>query len=519
MEVLRDSSVGSLLRLTKAGRRLLPHPEERDDFQLPPIYLSDAPAESTAAKDVLTVNWYTDDDPENPHNWPLAKKIWVSLLLAVYSFTAYLGSSIYTPSTAGIEQHFGISETVALLGLSLFVFGYGLSPLVFSPLTEIPAIGRNPPYAVTFSLFALLTIPAALIDSLPGIFVLRFLLGLLASPALSTVGASYGDYIGPAYAGYMITVWASCAALAPSLAPLIAGFAVEKETWRWSFWELLWLAVPVAVVLVLTLPETSADTILLRRAQRLRKRTGRTDLQSASEIRQHNMHFGTIAYNALAKPWQINALDPAVLFSTVYMALAYGTYYSFFESFPLVFTGIYGFDLGGIGLAFVSSLTGVVVATVVITAFNYFVQSQRFQKADALPPPEVQLQLGLFASFLLPIGLFIFAWTSRPSIHWIVCMVGVAITSCGIIIVTQAVLNYLPFTYPRYAGSLFAANTASRCLFAGAAVLFSPPLFRNLGIGGGVSLVAGLSIVCAFGLFALYLWGANLRRRSRFAGS
>ncbi len=38
-----------------------------------------------------------------------------------------------------------------------------------------------------------------------------------------------------------------------------------------------------------------------------------------------------VAYDALIKPWKINALDPAVLFSTVYSALVYGIYYSFFE--------------------------------------------------------------------------------------------------------------------------------------------------------------------------------------------
>lgn len=131
------------------------------------------------------------------------------------------------------------------------------------------------------------------------------------------------------------------------------------------------------------------------------------------------MHFGTIAYNALAKPWQINARDPAVLFSTVYMALAYGIYYSFFESFPLVFVGIYGFDLGGVGLAFISSLTGVIVASIIITAFNYFVMSRRFQNAEDFPPPEVQLQLGLFASFLLPTGLFVFGMVFHGTVSQI----------------------------------------------------------------------------------------------------
>lgn len=98
-------------------------------------------------------------------------------------------------------------------------------------------------------------------------------------------------------------------------------------------------------------------------------------------------------------------------------------------------------------------------------------------------------------------------------------MIGVAISICGIITITQAVLIYLPFVYPRYAGSLFAANGLARSIFAAAAILFSPPMFRAIGISGGVSLLAGCSVICSFGVFGLYFWGANLRRRSKFAVS
>jgi hypothetical protein len=38
-----------------------------------------------------------------------------------------------------------------------------------------------------------------------------------------------------------------------------------------------------------------------------------------------------LLFDALVKPWEINALDPAILFTTVYMGLCYGIYYSFFE--------------------------------------------------------------------------------------------------------------------------------------------------------------------------------------------
>jgi DHA1 family multidrug resistance protein-like MFS transporter len=96
-------------------------------------------------------------------------------------------------------------------------------------------------------------------------------------------------------------------------------------------------------------------------------------------------------------------------------------------------------------------------------------------------------------------------------------MFGVGISFGGIILIGQGILIYLPFTYPRYAGSLFAASGLARSLFAGAAVLFSPPMFKSLGVGGGVSLLGGLSAACVAGMFCLYFYGADLRRRSKFA--
>jgi DHA1 family multidrug resistance protein-like MFS transporter len=65
--------------------------------------------------------------------------------------------------------------------------------------------------------------------------------------------------------------------------------------------------------MLISLPETSSSNILLRRARRLRKVTGNGNLFAQSEIDQVGMNAGDIAYEALIKPWQINALDPAVV--------------------------------------------------------------------------------------------------------------------------------------------------------------------------------------------------------------
>lgn len=109
------------------------------------------------------------------------------------------------------------------------------------------------------------------------------------------------------------------------------------------------------------------------------------------------------------------------------------------------------------------------------------------------------------------------AFTSRSSIHWIVPMFGVAVNQSGTYIVMNVIFTYIPSIYPKYAASLFAANDAARSSLAAAAILFGRPLFLNLGIAGGVSLLAGLSCFCSILFYALYYLGPTLRKRSRFA--
>jgi DHA1 family multidrug resistance protein-like MFS transporter len=439
--IIRDAALGQCLRVL-TRRRLAKYPEEDEKFQLPAAYSinprlrgdttpsSEVTVEAAREIDdrtmpasgpshlnngIITVTWCSNDDPENPHNWSLGKKLWVAILLFVYTFTVYIGSSLYTAGEMEVVRIFGVSEVAASLGLSLYVIGYGIGPLIFSPLSEVPAVGRNPIYIITFFFFAVLCVPMVMVNSFSGILVLRLLLGFFGSPCLATAGASYGDFYSPAQMPYVIAMWGGGATLGPAFGPLVGGFAVQAMGWRWSSWELLWLSVPTMMLMFLSMPETSADKILLKRAQRLRALTGRTDLISEGEMRQAGMNAKEIAIDALIKPWQINALDPAVLFSTFYTALTYGIYYSFFECFPLVFNDIYNFNLGELGLAFLAVLVGLAVAVTLLCAYLYLVAPRRLAKLDPVPP-EARIWPGLFATFLIPIGLYIFGESSALSI-------------------------------------------------------------------------------------------------------
>jgi MFS transporter, DHA1 family, multidrug resistance protein len=245
-----------------------------------------------------------------------------------------MGSAIYTPSAPYIEEKWGVSPAAASLGLALYVLGYGIGPLLFAPLSEIPIIGRNPPYMATFAIFVILCVPTALVDNFAGLLVLRFLQGFFGSPCLATGGASVGDVFSLLKLPYGLSVWAAFATCGPALGPVISGFSVPAENWRWSLWEILWLSGPVFLSMFFLLPETSSANILVRRAKRLRKITGNPNLKAQAEIDQAKLSVGAIVYESLYRPTQIMILDPAVLFTNLYTALVYGIYYSFFEGKP-----------------------------------------------------------------------------------------------------------------------------------------------------------------------------------------
>jgi DHA1 family multidrug resistance protein-like MFS transporter len=353
------------------------------------------------------VDWTGPEDPSMPQNWPLSQKVIMTFIIALYTFAVYVGSSIYTSSQPAVEEIFGVSHVEGSLGLALYVLGYGIGCLLFSPLSEVPAIGRNPPYAISGFLFVILCIPTALVNSFAGLMVLRFLLGFMASPCLATAGASLTDIWAGPHVPFAIALWAMVATLGPALGPTLSTYAVQSLGWRFSSWELMIIAGPAYLAMMTLMPESSGPTILYYKAKRLREETGDPNLMSDAERKQKDLKVSSLLFDALIKPWEINALDPAILFTTIYMGLAYGIYYSFFESLPLVYPVYYGFSAQSTGLIFLCvAPAGILAFTVHVLYLKYRV----FPRLTNGTFGELENHLipGMLASPFIPAGLFLY---------------------------------------------------------------------------------------------------------------
>lgn len=127
----------------------------------------------------------------------------------------------------------------------------------------------------------------------------------------------------------------------------------------------------------LSLPETSPTTILYQRTRRLEKLNG--EIKTMTEIikQQPKSHKASRSTQSCANPSlylrTITFLDPAILFLNCYTFLTYGIRYSFLEAFPIVYQGMYGFNLGEMGAAFLV----IVVGTIIFIIYNIYLQNQR----------------------------------------------------------------------------------------------------------------------------------------------
>ncbi|KAJ9490155.1 hypothetical protein VN97_g3100 [Penicillium thymicola] len=463
----------------------------------------------------IQVDWYSDQDLDNPHNWSFAAKLLVYIEVNLFTFVVYMSVAIFAAAEGEFMTVFGVSRSVSVLGMSTYVLGYGTGPMIWSPLSEIPSIGRNPPYVVSITIFLILGVPTALVNNVPGFLVLRFLQGFFGSPGLATGGASIADVTGLVQLPYGLYIWGLCSIAGPAIAPVISGFSVPVKGWHWSMWEVLWAAAGCFVFLIF-LPETSGPAILHLRAKHLRELTGNPSFQSQSEIKVKNVSPMQVMYDALIIPWKIHALDPAILFSTVYIGLVYAIFYSYFEVLPIVYIDVYKMNLGQLGLIFLASVVAPILVLPFYYLFIHYSLNADFRRG-IFPRPEKRLIPALFGSLIVPVGLFMFAWTSRQSIHWIVPTIGLFIEVAGMALVLQCIFSYIAVAYTRYSASLFAMNDLCRAYLAFAAIMWSGPLYDSLGVAGGTTLLAGLTVGCVAGMFMLYFLGPALQKRSKFA--
>ncbi|TFY50405.1 hypothetical protein EVG20_g11539, partial [Dentipellis fragilis] len=335
--VLRESTFGQLANEVTRGKAF-PYRHCRARSSSP---------DDEKANDVKLVDWSGPDDPDMPCNWPKSVKLVATANIMVMTFSFYLASAVFTAGITGLEERFHATVADGTLGLSLFVIAYGIGPLVLSPLSNVPSIGRSPVYIIGMFVFFILHIGAANATNLQTVLVLRFFAGFAGSPSISTGGATLSEMFDATHRAYAISLWACAGVSAPIMGPIIGAAVVQRwNTWTAPLWLLMGLSALSTILSFFTLPETSYTNILHRRARRFRLETNDPSHLSQGEIdaSETSRSFLQSIAKQLVDDMMLAFVDPIILCINLHTMLLYGLLYLWFEFFPFVFEGIYGFS-------------------------------------------------------------------------------------------------------------------------------------------------------------------------------
>lgn len=310
--------------------------------------------------------------------------------------------------------------------------------------------------------------------------------------------------------------------------PLLGGFLVQYKGWRWTQWTTLFFIVTFYIPVLFT-KETYKKTILQRRAKRLgipHRAPGqeRTWLQSVN-------YFLTTLF---IRPIHMMLTEPVVTLICLYNGFMFGLMYTFVVASPWVFEHYYGFSLIGQSLSFLGLNIGTMVAPIPLILIDLKVYQPRLkrwrstmQQTEAADdsgnqrfPPENRLFPAMLGAPILPSCLLAFAWTARPSIHYVVPIIFQGIGMCSCVLIYASGNVFMLDTYgPLYGASAAGAAMISRYSLSAAFPMFALKMYRALGVGWATTTLACCAAAMAPIPYLFWKYGEGLRGRMKYESS
>ncbi len=384
------------------------------------------------------VTWDGPEDPGNPKNWPTRRK-WTTLLpMSLFNFLSSMSSATMAPALGAIQQDLNFQSTLlGILSLSVFLLGTAVVPLVTAPLSEV--FGRSLVLQSCNLFYIIFNTMCGVAKTQNQLIVFRFLAGLggagpfavgLYWNAVSSmigkvlllilklqIGSGINaDLFRPHERGQAIAVYTVAPLVGVAVGPIAGGFLVQYTSWPWCFYV---VSIAGGAVQVLGLPffrETYAPVVLQRRCKRLRKRTKNLALYT-----QHDsVSLPQLLHTSLIRPFKLLGTQPIVQVWSLYCAYLYGILYLLIATFPTVWTDYYGESVSIGSLNYMSLFVGMGIASQLGTRLADRYYRKLCAENGGQSRPEFRLPVLTVGAVLVPIGLFWYGWSARPSVHWIV---------------------------------------------------------------------------------------------------
>lgn len=475
--------------------------------------------EKDSTRQYLLVDWDSHDDPYNPRNWPTSKRLACTLIVSSIGFIVTAASSIDSATAMQAAEALGVSETAESLATALFLVGFGCGVLLSGPLSEL--LGRGLVYTSTLVLFMIWTMASALAPNFAGQIIFRFLAGFCGSAPLTVAGGSMSDMWNPKEKTWAFPIFGISGFGGPALGPVIGAWIGPSPylSWRWSDWIMLIGTGVVFFFVVAFQPETMSPRLLKYKAAHLRKLTGDERFQAQHELDQGGL--GQVLKTTLSRPF-ILITEPIVFLFGLYMSVVYIVLFTFLDGYEFIFTMTYGIGQGLTFTIFVGIFVGVLIGCVliypVLVVTNKDLKKRGDDGAGSKIRPELRLLYVMWGGAqAIPISLFWMGWTNYASISPWSGIIASVVFGYGIITVFLSAYMYIIDSYEVMSASALTIVTLMRYFAAGGMTVVGFPFYTNLGVHWTLTILGALSVLLVPVPYALYIWGPQIRKKSKYA--
>ncbi|KAG8202445.1 FLU1, partial [Candida africana] len=464
------------------------------------------------------------DDKEDASRLSRIHKWTIVGIISIGSVCVTCISSSVALATPQIMEHLDVSHEVAILNISFFILGLGTGGCFLSPISEFH--GRRIVYIgglTTMIAFEFLT---AFTSNIGAMVFGRFMSGFCGLSYMSVASGSFADLFkarkkegkdANKELSLALILYSVAPFLGPSLGSLISGFINTHLYYRWTFYVfIIWSGVLLLAV-VLFVPETYEPVNLQRKAKRLRKTTGDNRYYAAADKQTTSLYESVLTSSK--RPILLLLKDNMTALLNLYTGFTLAVVYLFFVAFPYIFSTVYHFTISEQGMSFLGLVVGM-VSTCLISP--YFIDKgyvALLRKNNGVAKPEFRFIPLMVGAFVVPIGLFIIAWTSYSHIHWIAPIIGSAVYGSGTILVFNSIFAYTVEAYRLYAASAMATNSLTRSVLSCIFPLFGLQMYKGLGIQWATTLLALFACLMIPIPFLFFKYGEYLRSRSPYAWS
>jgi EmrB/QacA subfamily drug resistance transporter len=184
----------------------------------------------------------------------LSEKTWTLIAGILGSSTAFIDESVVNVALPAIETQ--LSASVAVVQWVINAYTLCVAALLLIGGAAGDRFGRRRIFITGIGIFAVASIWCGFAQNVPELIAARSVQGigaaLLIPCSLALIGASFDE----TERGRAIGTWASFAALAGAIAPVLGGFLVDHASWRTIFFINPVLALPAALIALRFVPES-----------------------------------------------------------------------------------------------------------------------------------------------------------------------------------------------------------------------------------------------------------------------